>query len=736
MNGYSLNFNLLFYFISICFFSFSKSKVINANFVEDKIKIDGVLDEEDWKNASEGVDFIQFFPTDSLDAVFQTKFKVLYSDSFLYIGAVAFSDNNDFVVSSLKRDFRGTRNDNITFIIDTFNDESNGYFFGVTPFGVKRDGLISLGGSVRGGFNMNWDSKWQADAKIHDNYYVVEVAIPLNSLKFIEGQTRWRFRPYRWNIQSNEQSSWVKVPQNLLLANLAYMGEIKFQNPLGKPKKKYSFIPYVNTSFDKNYLDNESNKFFKQGIDSKISIGSSLNLDVTFNPDFSDVEVDDIVTNITRFELRLPEKRQFFLDNSDLFENFGNTFREAKPFFSRRIGLAKNSDGNLIQNDIKLGVRLSGKLDENWRIGVLNIQTESDEKNEIASNNNSMFAIQRMIGERSEIGAFLVNRESTKDFSFLNPEEKFNRVYGIDYNYISFDDILRGKFYAHKSIQPNDKKGNASFQGTLTYQPKGWFIIQDFTYVDKDFKADLGFVPRKNFFKWGNGIGKFIYPKKGKFNSHELRLLNINYWSATGNNIKTDSSNSIRWEGILKNNNSFEFSLINNYIYLSSPFDPSRQENGIPLPENQGYNFNGITSNFSTGNTKLFTYSFGARIGEFFNGKITSLEGQINYRFQPYTNISVSLDYNKINLPKPYSSADIFLATARTEITFNKSLFWNTFLQFSNQIDNFGINSRLQWRFAPLSDLYIVFNDNYFTSEIIRPRYRSLSLKLTYWIDL
>ena len=88
---------------------------------------------------------------------------------------------------------------------------------------------------------MNWDSKWQADAKIHDNYYVVEVAIPLNSLKFIEGQTRWRFRPYRWNIQSNEQSSWVKVPQNLLLANLAYMGEIKFQNPLGKPKKKILF---------------------------------------------------------------------------------------------------------------------------------------------------------------------------------------------------------------------------------------------------------------------------------------------------------------------------------------------------------------------------------------------------------------------------------------------------------------------------------------------------------------
>lgn len=715
---------------------FSQVKTIKAKFIETDLTIDGNLDESQWNLAEESGDFYQFFPTDSLPANQPTTFKILYSEDYIYFGVTAYARDNDFVVSSLKRDFGGTSNDNISIILDTFNDESNGYFFGITPYGVKRDGLISEGGGTRTGFNINWDGKWDADAKIFDNYYTVEARIPFNTLKFIEGQTKWRFRPYRWNIQDNEQSTWVRVPQNLLLATLAFMGEIEFEKPLGKSKKKTSFIPYINTSADKDYITDNANQFFKSGFDSKISIGNSLNLDLTFNPDFSNVEVDDIITNITRFELRLPEKRQFFLDNSDLFENFGNTFNEAKPFFSRRIGLATDKLGNLIQNDINYGLRLSGKLDENWRIGLMNIQTAEDKDNEIASNNNSMIAFQRKVGERSNIGAFLVNRETINNPSYLGEEDKYNRVLGFDYNHISSDDVTRGRFYMHKSYQPFDTKGNLSMQGTVTYQPKGWFIIQDFVYVDKDFKADLGFVPRKDFFKWGTGIGKFIYPKTGSFNSHEFRLLTINYWKAQGGKLRTDYMNSLRWEGIFKNESRLEASTLKNYIYLQYPFDPTRTSGSTPLPSKIGYTFNQFSARFTSGNTNLFTYSLGTTFGEFFNGKITSLRSQINYRFQPYTNISLLFDYNKIKLPEPYSSADIFLATARTEITFNKSLFWNTLIQFSNQGDNLGINSRLQWRFSPLSDVYLVYNDNYFTTESITPRYRSINLKVTYWLDL
>lgn len=715
---------------------YSQTKSIKAKYIDTDILIDGNLNESEWNLANESGNFYQFFPTDSIPANQPTNFKILYSDDYIYFGVTAYARNNDFVVSSLKRDFGGTSNDNISIILDTFNDESNGYFFGVTPYGVKRDGLISEGGGTRNGFNINWDGKWDADAKIYDNYYTVEVRIPFNTLKFIEGQTKWRFRPYRWNIQDNEQSTWVRVPQNLLLATLAFMGEIEFEKPLGKSKKKISLIPYINTSADKDYVSDTSNQFFESGFDSKISVGNSLNLDLSYNPDFSNVEVDDIITNITRFELRLPEKRQFFLDNSDLFENFGNTFNEAKPFFSRRIGLANDKQGNLIQNDIIYGLRLSGKLDENWRIGLMNVQTAEDKENEIASNNNSMIAFQRKVGERSNIGAFLVNRETINNPSYLGEEDKYNRVLGFDYNHISSDDITRGRFYMHKSYKPFDTKGNLSMQGTVTYQPKGMFIIQDFVYIDKDFKADLGFVPRKDFFKWGSGIGKLIYPRKGNFNSHLIRLLNINYWKASGDKIRTDSYNSLSWEGIFKNESRLELSITNNYIYLSNPFDPTRKKDATPLPGGVGYKFNGLTTSFRTGSTNLFTYSLGGTFGGFYNGKITSLEAQINYRFQPYTNIGLLLDYNKISLPKPYSSADIFLTTARAEITFNKSLFWNTLIQYTNQGDNLGINSRLQWRFSPLSDIFLVYNDNYFTADSISPRYRSINLKVTYWLDL
>ena len=254
-----------FFILFLSLFSttgYSQTKSIKAKYIDTDVLIDGNLNEPEWNLANESGNFYQFFPTDSLPANQPTNFKILYSDDYIYFGVTAYARNNDFVVSSLKRDFGGTSNDNISIILDTFNDESNGYFFGVTPYGVKRDGLISEGGGTRNGFNINWDGKWDADAKIYDNYYTIEVRIPFNTLKFIEGQTKWRFRPYRWNIQDNEQSTWVRVPQNLLLATLAFMGEIEFEKPLGKSKKKISLIPYINTSADKDYISDKSNQFF------------------------------------------------------------------------------------------------------------------------------------------------------------------------------------------------------------------------------------------------------------------------------------------------------------------------------------------------------------------------------------------------------------------------------------------------------------------------------------------
>ncbi|MGB5667604.1 MAG: DUF5916 domain-containing protein [Maribacter sp.] len=707
-------------------------KSVTVKYITEEIILDGTMDEAVWETAETGSNFMQFFPTDSVEARYQTSFKILYSETNLYLGIRAEAANGNYVVSSLKRDFGALTNDNVSLLFDTFNDGNTAFFFGVTPYGVQREGLVSEGGS---NFNNTWDIKWQAESQLFDDHYVVEIAIPFTSLKFVEGSTKWRFRSYRWNIQSNEQSSWARVPQNQLLSSLAYMGELNFERPLGKSRTPFALIPYINILSDKNYASNVSNTDIKVGGDAKVAVGNGMNLDITINPDFSNVEVDDIFTNLTRFELRLPEKRQFFIDNSDLFESFGNTFNEAKPFFSRRIGLARDANDNLIQNEIIGGVRLSGKLNNDWRLGVLNIQTAKDEANEIASNNNMMLSLQRKVGKRSNVAVFWVNRQTMGDEIYIDPSENYNRVIGADYNLASADDIWNGKFYLHKSFQPGDHKGNFSSQATFTYSPREWNIIQDLVYIDEDFQADLGFVPRKDIIKWGNGIQRNFYPKNGIFNTHAIRALSIIYWRPSLGHKKTDHRYNVNWETAFKDQSTASASFTNNFIFLTASFDPTRSEGAIPIPGNQGYHFNQLDFEYQSNNTNLFTYGANATVGRFFNGDIVSLGGQVAYRVQPWAQFSVALNYDGIRLPAPYASADIWLVTPRIDVTFSKKLFWSTLVQYSNQRDNLGINTRLQWRFAPLSDLFLVYNDNYFT-QTFAPRFRSINLKLTYWLNL
>lgn len=708
-------------------------KSIEAKYTEKEINIDGNLEEEAWSSATEGGDFKQFFPTDSVSAKYQTTFKVIYSPTTLYVGIKAFTQSNHHVVSSLKRDFNALTNDNISLLFDTFSDGTTAFFFGVTPYGVRREGLVSDGGET---FNNTWDIKWKAETKEFADHFTVEVAIPFNSLKFVNGATRWRFRPYRWNIQSNEQSSWVKVPQNQILSNLAFMGELLFEKPLRKTNTPISLIPYSNILSSKDFQKKGSVSKVKIGGDAKLAIGNGMNLDLTIDPDFSNVEVDDVFTNLTRFELQLPEKRQFFIDNSNLFENYGNTFEEARPFFSRRIGLSKNKAGDLIQNDILGGVHLSGKINKNWRLGLLNIQTAQDQTNEIASNNNMMVALQRKIGKRSNISAFWVNRESFGNESFLDHQNRYNRVIGVDYDLASADNTLTGRFYVHKSFQHNDQSGNLSTQANMYYTQRNWVFIGDITYVDKDFRADLGFVRRTDIFKAAQAVKRIFYPSKGIFNTHELMMVVVNYWKPTLDYKKTDHFYRLSLETAFRNQATAYAFLINNNAYLNEPFNPSRKSGAIPLPSGQEYNFTSLELNYESNRAQLFTYKLDLKLGQFYNGSIKSFGAEFNYRIQPWVNFGLSFKYDGLRFPKPYSSADILLMTSKTEVTFNKKLFWNTLIQFSNQRNNLGINSRLQWRFAPLSDLYLVYNDNYFTKNDLRPKFRSINLKLTYWINL
>ena len=722
---------LLFFLTS---YGQDESRSFTVKYTSAPIIPDGVLDEPVWDIAERVGEFWEYFPVDSIRARQQSEIKILYDDHNLYVAIRANSIGQDYTLQSLKRDFRGSGSDSFSLLFDTYNDGTNAFLFGINPYGVRREALISGGGTDQRDFNLSWDVKWKGDAKMYDGYFTAEMTIPLTSLKFKEGATKWRFQSYRIDAQSNERSAWINVPQNQLIYSLAFMGDMVFERPLGKSRTPLAVIPYINALSQRDFESQTGQNNFKIGGDAKVSIGNSLNLDLTINPDFSQVEVDDQVTNLTRFEVSLPEKRQFFIDNSDLFASFGDQ-RDANPFFSRRIGIALDTADNSIENKIIGGVRLSGKLTKNLRVGLLNLQTAEDTENEIPSNNNTMLALQHRVFSRSNIGMFLINKQSLKDYDFVERAEEYNRVVGLDYNLASEDNTWNGQIYAHKSFQPDDTMGNISSGARLTYNSRNYNFYLKGLFIDEDFSSDLGFIRRTDMVKGIASIGRTFWPKKGVIQNHELQIFPIVLWSPSRNFMNTDYDIMTTWEAKFNNQSEIGVGMTNSYVFLFESFDPTDTEDSVPLPGEKGYHYNSVELSYLSDQRKIFAYKIESEIGRFFNGNRFSLESEIILRFQPKAFLSLIVNYDKIELPAPHPSADIWLISPKIDITFSKSVFWSTLVQYSNQRDNLGINSRLQWRFAPLSDLYLVYNDNYFVNGFA-PRFRSINLKLTYWLNI
>jgi hypothetical protein len=728
-------FSFIFLFTFLVIFGQEKQKSFSVKFITENIIADGILDEPIWEMAGNGADeFWEYFPLDSIQAKKQSQIKILYDDKNLYVGIKAYSSGKNYATPSLRRDFRGSGSDSFSLVFDTFNDGTNAFLFGINPYGVRREALIANGGTSQSDFNLAWDMKWKGDAKIYDDYFTAEMIIPLTSFKFEEGVTKWRFNSYRIETQSNERSTWTRIPQNQLIYNLAFMGDMVFEKPLGKSRTPLALIPYVNSFMANDFESSDNLNNFKVGADAKISIGNSLNLDLTLNPDFSTVEVDNFITNLTRFEIALPERRQFFIDNNDLFASFGDGF-DVNPFFSRRIGIGQDTLGNSIENNLIGGARLSGKLTKDLRIGFLNIQTAEDLENEIPSNNNTMIALQQRVFSRSNVGVFFINKESFTDYDFQEPEDAYNRVLGIDYNLASKDNTWNGKFFTHKSFQPGDNNGNIASGATIRYNTRKFNLFAKGTFVDEDFRSDLGFIRRTDIFKTILSLERVFWPKTGIVQNHSFQFFPNIRWSPSRDFQNTDYDFQTRYELQFNNQSQARFEVSNSYTFLFSDFDPTAKDGAIPLPGNQGYHYNNVEFGYESDQRKLFSYEVQSSVGRFFNGNRFSVEGTMTMRFQPKAFISLLFNYDQIQLPNPYPSADIWLISPKVDITFSKSIFWSTLVQYSNQRDNLGINSRLQWRFAPLSDLFLVYNDNY-SVDVFAPRFRSINLKLSYWLNI
>ncbi len=568
-------------------------------------------------------------------------------------------------------------------------------------------------------------------------------------MRYKNNLTNWNIQFLRNDVKNNEKSAWTAVPQQYRTNNLAFAGKLQWHDPPPPaPKNNISIIPYVLGSVAKDY---EAGTDYKPdgniGFDAKIAVSSALNLDLTVNPDFSQVEVDQQVVNLQRFELFFPEKRQFFLENSDLFAKAG--FPSARPFFSRRIGIAQDTSGNSVAVPIIYGARLSGKLNKDWRIGLMNMQTSaqtgvvlpgSENTNDgynLSGQNYTAAVLQRKIWARSNIGAIFINRQATG----YNPEDTthstsaFNRVAGIDFNFATLDDKWQSNIFLHNSFDPDSKKNTMSHAAFVGYTSRHWTLRYYHTYVGQGFNAEVGFVPRKGVFGYGTFQSQYIiYPKTEKIVTIKPGL-NVQI-TLVPDGSTADTEIDLSAEVAFSNTSQISAALRQTYTYLFSEFDPTRSGgNGEPLPANSEYSWYTSEISYTSDARKAFSYTVIGQYGNFYNGTKFSLVSNVGYRCRPYGSFFVSAIYNDVQLPEPYNSDSFWLIGPRVDITFTNSLFLTTFVQYNEQADNVNINARFQWRFAPVSDLFIVYTDNYFPTDF-KVKNRSIVVKLSYWLNL
>ncbi|RAK00261.1 carbohydrate binding protein with CBM9 domain [Larkinella arboricola] len=689
------------------------------------IKIDGVMDEQAWLEAETATDFFMALPMDTSFAKLRTDVKMTYDQQNFYIIAVCYyprrpdsSWANRPFVQSLRRDWEFQKNDNFIFFLDPFDDQTNGFTFGANAVGAQWDGLLYDGGRA----NLSWDNKWYSVVKQYEDRYVFEAAIPFKSIRYKKGITRWGINFSRNDLLTTEKSSWAPVPRQFPTASLAYTGSIIWDQAPPQVGPNISVIPYVLGGLSRDYQSEKPTAFRGDaGVDAKVAVTSSLNLDLTVNPDFSQVDVDQQVTNLDRFELFFPERRQFFLENGDQISNFG--YANIRPFFSRRIGLGV---------PIRFGARLSGKLNKDWRIGLMDMQTGKVDETGLPAQNFAVMALQRRVFSRSNIGVILINKESLNYEPELGKPtySKYNRNFGLEYNLASSNNVWTGKVLLLKSFDPQNSNRSLVHAANLLYTTRKWIIGWQHEYVGQNYSAEVGYVPRRGYVKFNPTASYLILPKGGSVLSHGPQLSSVHIYDESFR--KTDSETMALYTTTFRSKSVFSVWASQSYIRLLAPFDPTNTGRDT-LARGTEHRWKTIGADYISKPQSLFTYSFSARYGGYYaDGTRLNLATSLGYRFQPYVSLAMSANYNEIRLPEPLSTAKFWLVGPRIDLTMTNSLFFTTFVQYNEQAKNVNLNTRLQWRYAPVSDLFIVYTDNYLPGSL-SVKNRALVLKLTYW---
>ncbi|RLD21167.1 MAG: hypothetical protein DRI71_09500 [Bacteroidetes bacterium] len=354
----------------------------------------------------------------------------------------------------------------------------------------------------------------------------------------------------------------------------------------------------------------------------------------------------------------------------------------------------------------------------------------------MSGQNYTAAVLQRKLWARSNIGAVFINRQATNynENDTTNSTTAFNRVIGTDFNFATLDDKWGAKVYFDGSFDPVTKKNALAHGAYLGYSSRHWTLNYFHNYVGEGYNAEVGFVPRTGTFSTGSFESNYIiYPEteaivtiKPGFNA---------FFTFIPDGSLADTQTDINLLLSFNNTSELKAAVKQNFTYLFDDFDPTHSDEGVPLPAGSEYTWYSGELGFKSDGRKPFSYEIAGQYGNFYNGEKLSFISNLGYKFRPFGSFFVSAIYNDVQLPEPYASLSFWLIGPRLDVTFTNSLFLTTFVQYNEQADNVNINARFQWRFAPVSDLFIVYTDNYFPADF-KVKNRAIVVKLSYWLNI
>ena len=704
----------------------------DVSFLEQDPIIDGeILEETLWNQVFPIRDLKQIKPNYGAPASEKTEIRIAYTSKTLYIAVVCFDTAPEkIVVSDSRRDADLNDDDSFLFIIDTYNDQQNGFLFGTNADGMEYDAQIDnegegnfsanrQQGGVVGGTNINWDASWEVKTKKGNFGWSAEFAIPLRSIRFNGGENKtWGINFQRNISKRSETAYWANLPLGFDIKRLSLAGKMHGLNL--KSPKNLKIIPYgLAQSVQNNHPPKSTSSKSAFGGDIKYSLTPGLTLDMTYNTDFAQVEVDEQQVNLDRFNLFFPEKRPFFLENAGQF-SVGSP-GEVDLFFSRRIGIGEN--GSLVP--IIGGSRVSGKIGQT-NVGLLSMFTDevptASGELDIVKNNYSVARVNHdFAAKRSSIGGVFINR------SGIGNELDYNRVFAMD-GKLGIGKKAQLSGYVSKSTTPGITSNDHAFKFLAVYNWNGWNLRAGYTEVGEGFNPEVGFLLRSAFKKPEFLIFKQWRPKNtGKLLEVRPHVSYRGYWNFQ-NTQETGFlhvDNHWVWESGFEIHTGINFT--RETVLSAFPISKVTVEPGE-------YNHQELQFVLMTNANRKFYFQTRTLIGGYFGGNRISSTNKATFRLGDKFNTEGIFNYNRLKLPE--GDANVLITGARLAYSFTPRMFLQSLVQYNNVSNITSVNARFGWLRNANTGLFVVINIIKDTDYLDALNNQSITIKYSHQFDL